>query len=87
MRQLVILCIGIFLVVWGLGVFLAYLAGLKTITLPAPKSNMSGPAYLEEQRRIADDTEEGQRKVMQDYRYQIQKYKNTHQASPSMGRF
>ena len=88
MRQIVIACVGIFLVAWGLGLFFSYLAGLKKIKLPAsPQSELSGPALLEDQRRIAAESEDLRRKAMQDQQYQIQKSRDILKINTTTNRF
>ena len=87
MRQMVIICVIIFLIVWGFGVFFGYLASLKKIKLTAPQSEISGAAELQKQRRLVEDSQDLKRRTMQDYQYQIQRYKDTLKTNPTMGRF
>ena len=55
--------------------------------MPASPSNTAEPAYLEEQQEIAKETEESRKKMMDDYRYQIQKYKETLPPNPAADKF
>ncbi len=87
MKSVVALAVAILLFVWGLGLFLGYLSGLKKFKMPENQSNTYGPAYLEDQRRLSEESEESRRKMMQDYRFQTQKYKDTFPRSPSFGKF
>lgn len=69
MRQLFIVGVIVLILLWGLGIFLGYLAGLKSFKLPPINSTSEpGPSYQENQRRIASESEDSQKKVMQDYR-------------------
>ena len=77
MRQLIAIFIIVFVLVWGLGVFIGYLSGFKRIQLPQSPSNQSGPALLDEQKKITTESEESRNKLMQDYQYQLQRYKGT----------
>ncbi len=79
---MVIICVAIFLLVWGLGLFFVYLAGFKQIKLPPADSHPSGPAYLKDQQRITGESEDQRKRMMQDYQYQIQRYKDTIKTTP-----
>lgn len=79
---MVIVCVVIFLLVWGLGLFFGYLVGLKQIKLPSPDPHPSGPAYLKDQQQISEESKDSKKRMMQDYQYQIQRYKDTIKTTP-----
>lgn len=76
MRQLITLFVLTFLLIWGLGLLFGFLGEFRKVKLPSPIHNSAQPAYLEDQQKIATDTEESRKKFMEDYRYQVQKYKD-----------
>ncbi len=82
MRQIVIIAVGIFLFVWGVGLFFGYLSGVSKFSPPVQKAPLSGARVADEQKRAAEEAEEMKRKTMEDLRYQMQRYKDT---KPMMG--
>ena len=87
MRQMVIICVVIFLIVWGFGVFFGYLVSFKKIKLTAPQPEISGVAELQKQRRFMEESQDFKRRTMQDQQYQIQRYRDTLKTNPPMSRF
>lgn len=87
MKAVVAIVVVIFLFIWGLGLFLGYLSGLKKFKMPESQTNEYGPAYLDEQKRLADESEESRRRMMQDFQFQTKQYKEPFRPSPSFGKF
>ena len=77
MRQIIIIFIGVFLLIWGLGLLFSFLSGISKLAPPLQKSPISGTAVQKDQRRLADEAEEMNRKAMQDLQFQMQHYKDT----------
>ena len=77
MKQLIILFAVVFVIVLGVGLFFGYLSGLKYIKLPESPSGISSTtAQIESQKRFAAESKEQNQKMMQDYQFQIQIFRN-----------
>ena len=77
MRTIVIGVVSVFILAWGLSLFFGFLSGVKNVSMPETPFNRSGPAYQEEQRRIATESEDQQKRIMQDYQMQMRTFKST----------
>lgn len=85
MRNIYVICLMIFLIAWGIGVTVSYIIGLsKSAGYHAPLNPQ--PAYLEEEKTIASESEKKRKKSSQDAQYQIQTYKNLNHREDT-GRF
>ena len=87
MKTVIAIVVAIFLFIWGLGLFLGFISGVKKFKMPESQTNEYGPAYLNEQKRLADESEESRRKMMQDLQFQTQQYKEPFKSNPSFGKF
>ena len=77
MRQAIIILIVVFILIWGLGLLFSFISGVSKFTPLPQKAPISGAAVQEDQKRLADDAEEMNRKAMQDLQFQMQHYKDT----------
>ena len=76
MKQLIILFVIVFVIVLGVGLFFGYLYGLQHIKLPESSGTYSTAAQIESQKRFAAESKEQSQKMMRDYQFQVQSFRN-----------
>lgn len=77
MKKFYIFAVVIFLGIWALGVALSFITGITRISRTS----------VEEEKKIAIQAEKEQKKFMEEYKFQLQKYKESQMNYPAQKNF
>ena len=72
----------LFLLIWGIGVFISYIAGLERANEFQGQSDRSVTELLQQHQATAKDIEEQQQKLLEDHNFETRRYQDRMQMNP-----